>query len=214
VPVISAVGHETDFTIADFVADMRAPTPSAAADMVISSRARLLDQLDGAEIKLRQAIRLTSVLLNQRLHRAAIDTSRFERILGRRTQNVDDLEYRLKDMMRATIDRRARSLSQGVADLQRRDVRVRLAQTRERWSAASRNMEQKLRGEIERSRKALDLATAHLTQLSPVKILERGYAIVEQDGKILKTSKQVTVGKLIRVRLSAGELDAKVSAKH
>ena len=67
VPVISAVGHETDFTIADFVADLRAPTPSAAAELVIATRASLLDRLDAGEAKLRQAARLTLALLGRRL---------------------------------------------------------------------------------------------------------------------------------------------------
>ncbi len=67
VPVISAVGHETDFTIADFVADLRAPTPSAAAEMVTATRASLVDRLDAGESKLRQAARLTLALLARRL---------------------------------------------------------------------------------------------------------------------------------------------------
>ena len=213
VPVISAVGHETDFTIADFVSDFRAPTPSAAAEIVIASRARLIDQLDAAETKLGQAARLTAALLGRRFHRAEIDASRLHRLLGRYSQEVDEVEYRLRDAIRSVLDRRSRSLAQLSVQLQHRDVRVSLAQARERSTALETRIEQAMRGDLERLRQRVNLASAHLTQLSPVKILERGYAIVEQNGKILKSAVNASVGKGIRVRLSAGELQAKVTAR-
>ena len=81
VPVISAMGHETDFTIADFVADLRAPTPSAAAELVASTRQSLLEGLSGAEGRLRQAARLTLALRARQLHMVAIDSARFHRAL-------------------------------------------------------------------------------------------------------------------------------------
>src|SRR5580658_2557434 len=81
VPVISAVGHETDFTIADFVADLRAPTPSAAAELVIATRASLLDRIDGCEIKLRQAMRLHLALMGRRFHTLAVDQTRLHRAI-------------------------------------------------------------------------------------------------------------------------------------
>src|SRR5580700_3458520 len=82
-PVISAVGHETDFTIADFVADLRAPTPSAAAELVICTRQSLMERLDAAGIKLRQAARLSLALLARRLHGLAMDQARLHRAIGK-----------------------------------------------------------------------------------------------------------------------------------
>ena len=213
VPVISAVGHETDFTIADFVADLRAPTPSAAADMVISSRARLMEQLESCDSKLRQAMRLTLALLGKRLHRSEIDSARFERLLGRHAQLVDDLEYRMKDRIRSIIDRRARLVNESIAELQKRDVRVRLMESRGRLDLASRRIEQSAHGEIARLSRALSLATAHLSQLSPVKILERGYAIVERHGNVLKSASAAKVGDPVQIRLAEGRLQAAITAK-
>ena len=131
VPVVSAVGHETDFTIADFVADLRAPTPSAAAELLIATRASLLERLDGCESKLRQATRLTLALLSRRLlHGDRRPRARLHRTLGRRLQRVDELDYRLRDLVRKSTDRSKRcSLVIASAKLQRRDVRFQLATT-------------------------------------------------------------------------------------
>src|SRR5277367_48951 len=108
VPVISAVGHETDFTIADFVADLRAATPSAAAELVICTRQSLDDRIDAAAIKLRQAARLSLALLARRLHGFAMDQARLHRAIGKRMQRVDELDYRLRDLWRAGTDTRRR----------------------------------------------------------------------------------------------------------
>src|SRR5208282_499738 len=106
IPIITGVGHETDFTIADFVADLRAPTPSAAAEMVIATRAGLLERLNGGESKLRQAARLT--------------------------QRADELDYQLRDAARAALQRRKRALDSAASRLGRLDVRLRFAEARRR----------------------------------------------------------------------------------
>src|SRR5712692_1300592 len=110
VPVISAVGHETDFTIADFVADLRAPTPSAAAEMVICTRDSLIERVESAEIQLRQAIRLTLALRARALHAVAVDRTTLHRAIGKQMQRVDELDYRLRDHWRAILDSRRRAL--------------------------------------------------------------------------------------------------------
>ncbi len=110
VPVISAIGHETDFTIADFVADLRAPTPSAAAELVIRTRQSLFDVLDGCTTKLTQTARLNIAMRGRALHRITIDQATLHRAIGRRMQRVDELEYRLRDLVRGTLDRRRKVL--------------------------------------------------------------------------------------------------------
>src|SRR5271155_4590148 len=97
VPVISAVGHETDFTIADFVADLRAPTPSAAAEMVICTRQSLEDRVQASELKLRQAMRLNLAILHRRLHTIAVDQTTLHRAIGKQMQRVDELDHLVRD---------------------------------------------------------------------------------------------------------------------
>jgi exodeoxyribonuclease VII large subunit len=208
VPVISAVGHETDFTIADFVADLRAPTPSAAAELVIATRQSLMDQLDAAEYKLRQASRLNLAVLARHLHGVVIDPARLHRTLGRRMQRVDELDYRVRDSIRAALERRQRALAAAASRLAQRDVRLQFAEARRRLDACRSQAMQSLRLALGRAHNAFAPAAAHLAQLSPLKILDRGYAIVERNGKIVKSPADAPVGSEVTLRLSEGQLKA------
>jgi len=211
VPVISAVGHETDFTIADFVADLRAPTPSAAAEMVSATRQSLIDRLDAGEGKLRQAARLTLALAARRFHAVEFDPARLHRNLGRRMQRVDELDYRLRDLLRVNLDRRKRAFNATASRLARLDVRLRVAEARRRLEACEARVRQAMHRSLGRAQAALGPLEAHLKQLSPLKILERGYAIVERNGKLVKSPQDAPVGSDLRVRLAQGELGAKVT---
>ena len=210
VPVISAVGHETDFTIADFVADLRAPTPSAAAELVASTRQSLLEGLSGAEARLRQAARLTLALRARQFHAVDIDPARLHRTLGRRAQRVDELEYALRDGVRRAVDRGKRALDAVASRLVQRDVRLQFAAARRRLESCDASVNQAIRLRLSRARGDWGPLAAHLAQLSPLKILDRGYAIVERDGRIVKTPADAPVGSDVRLRLAAGELSAKV----
>jgi exodeoxyribonuclease VII large subunit len=211
VPVISAVGHETDFTIADFVADLRAPTPSAAAEMVISSRQSLVDRTDAAQAKLRQGMRLTLSRAQTRFHRVEFDPARLHRNLGRRMQRLDERDYRLRDGVRAALERRKRVCQSITARLVRLDVRLQVAEARRRLEGCDTKLRQTMRVMLSHARAGLAPLEAHLIQLSPLKILERGYAIVEREGKLVKSPIDAPVGSDLRVRLARGELGAKVT---
>ena len=211
VPVISAVGHETDFTIADFVADLRAPTPSAAAELVIATRASLLDRLEAGEAKLRQAARLTLALAGRRLANQIMEPARLHRAIGRRMQRLDELDYRLRDAGRATLDRRKRALDDLRLRLGQMDVRLRLAEARRRLEASEARLGQRMRLEFTHARATLAPLEAHLAQLSPLKILDRGYAIVEHKGKLVKAPEEAPKGSNVRVRVAKGEFRAKVT---
>ena len=210
-PVISAVGHETDFTIADFVADLRAPTPSAAAEMVIATRQSLVERMDAAQAKLRQATRLTLALAARQFHAVEFDPARLHRNLGRRMQRVDELDYRLRDGVRAVLERRKRASESIAARLARLDVRLRVADARRRLEGCETKLRQTMRLIMSHARTGLAPLEAHLIQLSPLKILERGYAIVEREGKLVKSPTDAPVGSDLRVRLARGELGAKVT---
>lgn len=210
VPVISAVGHETDFTIADFVADLRAPTPSAAAEMVICTRESIEDRFDGAEIKLRQGVRLNLALLARRFHALAVDRTRLHRAIGRQMQRVDEMDYRLRDRWRDILDSRRRSLEVVTSRLGMSDVRLKLAGGRRRLGTCEAAITQAMRLQLSRVHGRLGSLEAHLRQLSPLNVLERGYAIVERDGKIVKAPEDAPVGSEVNVRLAAGALRTRV----
>jgi exodeoxyribonuclease VII large subunit len=214
VPVISAVGHETDFTIADFVADLRAPTPSAAAELVICTREQLTEQIGLAEHKLLQSIRYRLAMASRRLHQQGVERASavLHRNIGRLQQRVDELEYRLRERIGASASVRRKRLEELTARLRSLDLRLRFAAARRRLETAETSALQLMRLRLTRSRGRLDPLLAHLTQLSPLKILERGYAIVtSQAGQIVKQPGQATVGSEIKVRLAKGGLDAKVT---
>lgn len=211
VPVISAVGHETDFTIADFVADMRAPTPSAAAEIVICTRESLQERLRAAEHKLLQSVRLKIALLARALHQVTIDRARLHRTIGRHMQRVDELDYRLREQWREGIAARRRKLDRVAAEVSRLDVRLRFAAARRRLEASGAKMDHAIRLRLNGAGSRLAPLEAHLKQLSPLAILDRGYAIVASEGKIVKSPANVPVGSELRVRLAQGELGAVVT---
>ena len=210
VPVISAVGHETDFTIADFVADLRAPTPSAAAELVIGTRRSMEDRIEGCEIKLRQGMRLHLALMARRFHTLAVDQARLHRAIGKQMQKVDELDYRLRDQWRALIDSRRRAVDAASTRLSQLDVRLRFARARRKLETCETSLAQEMKLRLSETRGSLAELEAHLRQLSPLKTLERGYAIVQRDGKVVKSPDDAPAGSELKVRLAEGEIRAQV----
>src|SRR5579864_7651027 len=127
VPVISAVGHEADYTLADFVADLRAPTPSAAAELVICTREQLTEQIGLAEHKLLQSIRYRLAMASRRLHQQGVERASavLHRNIGRLQQRVDELEYRLRERIGASASARRKRLEEFTARLRSLDLRLR-----------------------------------------------------------------------------------------
>ena len=212
VPVVSAVGHETDVTIADFVADLRAPTPSAAAEMVMPSRADLLERIARSRSAAAQAVRYRLAMLQKRLRQQGVERalSVLHRRVGRGLQRIDEQEYRLREWVRAALDRRERRRRELEQRLRRFDARPRLAASRRRMETALTAAAQTMRLDLARRRSALDQCAAELSQLSPLRILERGYAIVSNQRGIVKEATAAPAGSGIHVRLAKGELDAVV----
>ena len=212
VPVVSAVGHETDVTIADFVADLRAPTPSAAAEIVTPSREDLLERIAAARAKAKQGLRYRLAMLERRLRQQGIDRALgvLHRRVGRNLQRIDEQEYRLRERIRMAIDVRERRRRGLEARLRGFDVRPRLAADRRRMEGAHGVLLQTLQVRLAQRRSAWQQAAAKLEQLSPLRILERGYAIVSNAGGILTDASAAAPGSTIQVRLAKGELEAAV----
>lgn len=214
VPVISAVGHETDFTIADFVADLRAPTPSAAAELVICTREQVLDQIDVFEHKLVQSVRYRLAMAARRLHTLGVERASavVRRNVGRSQQRIDELEYRLRGSVNAVQVRAGKRLDDLAARLRSLDLRLRLASARRRLETSEAAALQLIRLRLIRARGRSDSLLVHLSQLSPLKILERGYAIVtDEAGHIVKQPDEAPIGSEIAVRLARGAIAAKVT---
>ena len=217
VPVISAIGHETDFTIADFVADLRAPTPSAAAELVIRPRDQVFGQLETIEKHLGQSARYRLAMSARRLHQQGVDRAAaiLHRTIGRSAQAIDEHDYSLRARIGSLFTTYGKRLDETTARLRSLDLRLRLARARQRLDRATAAAEQCTRYKVAKAHARLEPAIAHLTQLSPLKILERGYAIVtDRTGTVLTDPAQAPVGSVIEARLAKGTLSAEVRSKH
>ncbi len=214
VPVVSAIGHETDVTIADFVADLRAPTPSAAAELVVRTREELLGSIETFRRHLSQAARYRLAMARRQADLQGIQRplAVFHRAVGRRLQRVDEQEYRLRERIRALVEAGSRAHRAFVSRLGRYDPRPRFAWDRRRLETARASMEQRLRLDLARRSGHLQELSAKLSQLSPVRILERGYAIVtKESGEIVTDSREAPPGSALHIRLAKGTLQANVT---
>ena len=214
IPVISAVGHETDVTIADFVADLRAPTPSAAAELVVGTRQHVVERIEAAETKLRQSLRYRLSDAMRKLHQRGIEraTSLLSRRIGRSLQRVDEVDYELRARMRSLLLVARAHWGELDARLKALDLRLRFAQTRQRLEAANRTSVETMRAALTRARRRYEPLAAELQQLSPLRVLDRGYAIVQDDqGRILKVAADAPPPSAIAIRLARGRLTARVT---
>ena len=215
VPVISAIGHETDFTIADFVADHRAPTPSAAAEIVICTRESLLEQVDLCRMKIAQALRYQLALsardLHQRIGERAVTL--MMRVLARRSQWVDEADLQLRRLGEQRLEaaqKRHQDLSRRLHDC---NLQLRFERSRHRMELLGEHLFRAWNGKVCNVQRRMEEARAYLQQLSPLAVLGRGYALVEgPKGQLLRSATEASVGEQLKIRLQAGEVDAMVSA--
>jgi exodeoxyribonuclease VII large subunit len=215
VPVISAIGHETDFTIADFVADCRAPTPSAAAEIVICTRDSLLEQIAAYRAQALQSIRYRLLSCSRDLHQRGAEraASEVHRALARRAQRVDDLDYQLRTFKQRALDSRRRRLAALTQRLQASDLRLRFVRNRHREELLRARIVKSMQARLWQVRRRQESLAAYLHQLSPLAVLGRGYAIVEDAARhVLRSAAETAPGEPLKIRLHRGELDAVVSA--
>jgi exodeoxyribonuclease VII large subunit len=216
IPVISAVGHETDFTIIDFVADLRAPTPSAAAELVIQSRQELDEQLEGSRRRLEKAMRYRLLLARQNLVEVSQHGAfaRMMDLIHRRQQRLDDLVYRIAHAQRNLLEAQRRKFEICSAAVRHYDLRRVLAGIGKELSGQTTAMSSGMKNFLLTKRLRLEHMLAQLEALSPLAILDRGYALVfDANGQLLKDADKIKSGDEITARLSRGTIAATVNRK-
>ena len=214
IPVISAIGHETDFTIVDFVADLRAPTPSAAAELVIRSRQEIEAQAEDLYRRLERGLRYRLLMARQELTERA-QHGAFARIMDgihRRQQKLDEQRFRLEKAERQLLERCHRRAESAAAAVRHYDARRRLAAVRQSLDSLVGNLAAATHTRLLESRGALDRQTASLEALSPVAILNRGYALVfDARGRLVKDASRLKAGDEMSARLARGRVRARVT---
>jgi exodeoxyribonuclease VII large subunit len=215
IPVISAIGHETDFTIVDFVADLRAPTPSAAAELVIRSRQEIEAQAEDLHRRLERAVRYRLLMARQELTERAQHRA-FARVMDgihRRQQKLDEQRFRLEKAERQVLERCHRRCESAAAAVRHYDARRRLASVRQQLEAQVANLAAAAQTRLLQIRGGLDRQTASLEALSPVAILNRGYALVfDAKGQLVKDASRLKTGTEVSARLARGRVRARVTS--
>ena len=217
IPVISAVGHETDFTITDFVADLRAPTPSAAAELVIRSRQEIEDQAATLHERLSRAMRYRLLMGRQALTELAQHGAfaRMMELIRQRQQKLDDLVHRLELAERQLLQQAHRRWETISSAIRHNDLRLVLSGTRKELDSQTAALAAVARNVLLQHRVRLERFDTALQSLSPLAILDRGYALVfDSSGKLLKSSDAVSIGDEISARLARGQIQAAVTKKH
>ena len=208
IPLISAVGHETDFTIVDFVADLRAPTPSAAAELVIRSRQEIEDQAAALHERLSRAMRYRLLIRRQALtelsqHGAFV---RMMELIRQRQQKIDDLSHRLEVAQRQLLQQMHRRWEAVSAAVRHYDLRLILSGMRKELESRTTSLVAVTRNVLLQHKVRSERLHTALEWLSPLAILDRGYALVfDSEGKLLKDVRAVKVGDEISTRLAHGQ---------
>jgi exodeoxyribonuclease VII large subunit len=214
-PVVSAIGHETDFTIADFVADLRAPTPSAAAELVTAAQHRVEDRIQALEARIHRAGRFHLIHARQRYARLSAESVlvRLRDAVSRRDQRIDELRFRLEAASGRRLRISMQRFSALAERLRRHDPSLRIATTQRRLQQSTERLYRSAAEVISFRRTRLNRASTRLEALSPVAVLSRGYALVyAADGTLLRSAADTAAGQNIRARLAEGTLEAQVTA--
>jgi exodeoxyribonuclease VII large subunit len=213
IPVISAVGHETDFTICDFVADLRAPTPSASAELVIRSRVEIENAAESLHERLlrameRRLLEARHALMKRAQHGAF---ARMMDLIRQRQQKVDELAFRLERGQRLLLELSRRRLENVSAAVRHYDFRRVLAGVRGELETQKVAMAAAMRNQLLLKKLRLERMGRALETLSPLAILERGYALVfDVGGQLIKDAAQAKSGDEIFARVAKGEIRATV----
>jgi exodeoxyribonuclease VII large subunit len=213
VPIISAVGHETDFTIADFVADLRASTPSAAAELATIASDEAYGRIGGLNYTMAQALRMR--LMELRSQVSDLESSRaFDTVQSRihsLRQRFDSAIYISESAIRKAVRRNRAQLESISLRLRDTEIRRNLAERRGRLAVLGTRLNAAARDVLQQEGEKFSVAASKLSSLSPLGVLARGYAIAfDSEGQIVKRANDLRPGDRLRLRVAEGEVDCTV----
>src|SRR5947207_9683912 len=213
IPVISAVGHETDFTIADFVADRREPTPSAAAETVAAHEQELCARLASLTATLARSIQYRIAGARNHVQELALSNA-FDAVAARVRDALTATgaaDYRLQTALREAMQNAHRRLNAAVHSISPAQLRSTVKAARARFDSLAMSRDAAMLGRLNATRQKFAMAAASLDAMSPLKVLERGYAIAHDErGSVVRDSSNIAVGDELHVRLWKGALDCRV----
>jgi exodeoxyribonuclease VII large subunit len=213
-PIVSAVGHETDFTIADFAADLRAPTPSAAAEIITGAQHRVEEHLEQLSQRLHRATRYALMQARERFSRVSMDAAlaRMGDALNRRQQRIDEHCFRMEAAWRALLQQKAQQLQALASTVSRNDTANRIRSLREGLESLSSRLTRAQIIANRNYRAKLESLERQLASLSPLAVLNRGYALVyDQAGALLKNAANASPGQLLSTRLAGGSIESRIT---
>ena len=211
IPIVSAVGHEVDFTIADFVADLRAPTPSAAAELLSPDQGELLATFGGYQQLLENSANRHIATLQQQLHHLRQRLRHPGDRLREQTQHLDHLEIRLQSALQARLHRAHNKLSDLSGQLSRFHPKGKVEELKQRNSHLSQRLNSAVQHQLEIRGQRLGNAAQVLNAVSPLNTLGRGYSITQDsNGNIVKTVADIEVGQQVVTRINDGQLHCNI----
>ena len=214
IPIVSAVGHETDVTIADFIADLRAPTPSAAAEVVSRNQQELLRQIQGQQQRLEMAMDYFFAHLQQRFTRLhhRLQQQHPQLRLARQQTTLERLRQRLNNAVEARLRQGTQQHQRVTQRLNQQQPQVRIHRAQTRIQQLEYRLSQVITARLGGTKQRFGTAIAQLEAVSPLATLARGYSVTTAtDGKVLKKTRQVKAGDMLATRVEDGVIESQVT---
>ena len=213
-PIISGVGHEIDFTIVDFVADLRAPTPTAAAELVTEYYFQLNDRLEEWKASLGYLVQSRLTEKSQTLLFKSQNLKSPLTMLKEQSQSLDNIEMRLANTVQGIISNAKQNFQLATSQIYQSSTLQRFENYEDRIKTNLRSLNFQMKNLIDKKKLMLESITTNLKAISPLAVLDRGYAIVmNENGQALKSSKDLKVGDTVTTRLGDGGFTSNVSKK-